>query len=180
MSGPKKETPKAATPKAATPKAAPAEEPASQPEAAPGGASQTAQATAAMSGAVSDVRSKLVAGEQFVLAAALSIVLVSYLIFEFLLDYRILGDFSVLLAVLTVLAIWVHRWGHYDFGPAYRIIIGALGVSLALLAILNLLAWARLGGGSGDFLGFIGRLIYWAGGIAAFYGAWMVFRTREE
>jgi hypothetical protein len=180
MSGPKKETPKAATPKAATPKAAPAEEPASQPEAAPGGASQTAQATAAMSGAVSDVRSKLVAGEQFVLAAALSIVLVSYLIFEFLLDYRILGDFSVLLAVLTVLAIWVHRWGHYDFGPAYRIIIGALGVSLALLAILNLLAWARLGGGSGDFLGFIGRLIYWAGGIAAFYGGWMVFRTREE
>ncbi len=175
MSGPKKETPKAATPKAA-----PAEEPASQPEAAPGGASQTAQATAAMTGAVSDVRSKLVAGEQFVLAAALSIVLVSYLIFEFLLDYRILGDFSVLLAVLTVLAIWVHRWGHYDFGPAYRIIIGALGVSLALLAILNLLAWARLGGGSGDFLGFIGRLIYWAGGIAAFYGAWMVFRTREE
>jgi len=180
MSGPKKETPKAATPKAATPKAAPAEEPASQPEAAPGGASQTAQATAAMSGAVSDVRAKLVGGEQFVLAAALSIVLVSYLIFEFLLDYRILGDFSVLLAVLTVLAIWVHRWGHYDFGPAYRIIIGALGVSLALLAILNLLAWARLGGGSGDFLGFIGRLIYWAGGIAAFYGAWMVFRTREE
>ncbi len=82
--------------------------------------------------------------------------------------------------MLTVLAIWVHRWGHYDFGPAYRIIIGALGVSLALLAILNLLAWARLGGGSGDFLGFIGRLIYWAGGIAAFYGAWMVFRTREE
>jgi hypothetical protein len=175
MSGPKKETPKAATPKAA-----PAEEPASQPEAAPGGASQTAQATAAMSGAVSDVRSKLVAGEQFVLAAALSIVLVSYLIFEFLLDYRILGDFSVLLAVLTVLAIWVHRWGHYDFGPAYRIIIGALGVSLALLAILNLLAWARLGGGSGDFLGFIGRLIYWAGGVAAFYGGWLVFRTREE
>ncbi len=175
MSGPKKETPKAAPAKDA-----PAEEPASQPEAAPSGPSQTAQATAAMSGAVSDVRAKLVAGEQFVLAAALSIVLVSYLIFEFLLDYRILGDFSVLLAVLTVLAIWVHRWGHYDFGPAYRIIIGALGVSLALLAILNLLAWARLGGGSGDFLGFIGRLIYWAGGIAAFYGAWMVFRTREE
>jgi hypothetical protein len=176
MSGPKKETPKAAPAKDAPAEAGP-----TQPEAAgPSGPSQTSQATAAMSGAVSDVRSKLVAGEQFVLTAALSIVLVSYLIFEFLLDYRILGDFSVLLAVLTILAIWVHRWGHYDFGSGYRILIGALAVSLALLAIMNLLAWARLGGGSGDFLGFIGRLIYWAGGVAAFYGGWLVFRTREE
>ncbi len=100
--------------------------------------------------------------------------------FQFLLDYRIFAsDFTVVLAALTVLAIWVHRWGHYDFGSAYRIIIGALGVSLALFALMSLLAWARLGGGSGDFLHLIGRLLYWASGVAAFVGAWQVFRTRD-
>ena len=134
------------------------------------------------SAAISDVRAKLVAGEQFVLGAAgWSSSLVSYLIWQFLLDYRIFVDnFVVLVAVLTVLAIWVHRWGHYDFGKAYRIIIGALGVSLALFALMNLLAWARLGGGSIGFLHLIGRLLYWAAGVAAFVGAWQVFRTRED
>ena len=167
MSGPKKETPEA-----------PVEEP--TPEATPSGPSQTAAATAAATAAIGDVRAKLVAGEQFVLSAALLIVVVSYFIFEFLLDYRVVGDFSVLLAVLTVLAIWIHRWGHYDFGTGYRIIIGALGVSLALLALMNLLAWARVGGPSSDFLHLLGRLTYWAAGVAAFVGAWQVFRTRED
>jgi hypothetical protein len=178
MSGPKKETPKKETPKAQTPKAAPAEEPQSQP--APSGSSQTAQATAAMSSAVGAVRERLVGGEQFALTAAGAIVLI-YVIWQFLLEYRIFVDnFPVILAALTVLAIWVHRWGHYDFGNGYRIIIGALGVSLALFALMNLLAWARAGGGSVDFLHLIGRLLYWASGVAAFYGAWIVFRTRED
>jgi hypothetical protein len=128
---------------------------------------------------VSAVRERLIAGEQFVLAAAGGIVLI-YLVFQFLLDYRIFAsDFTVVLAALTVLAIWVHRWGHYDFGSAYRIIIGALGVSLALFALMSLLGWARLGGGSQDFVHLIGRLLYWAAGIAAFVGAWQVFRTRD-
>jgi hypothetical protein len=126
------------------------------------------------------VRERLVGGEQFVLAAAGSIVLI-YLVFQFLLDYRIFAShFTVVLAALTVLAIWVHRWGHYDFGSAYRILIGALGVSLALFALMSLLAWARLGGNSQDFLHLIGRLLFWASGVAAFYGGWLVFRTREE
>ena len=170
MSGPKNESPKNA----------PAEEPQSQPaQPASTGPSQTAQATAAASAAVSAVRERLIAGEQFVLAAAGGIVLI-YLVFQFLLDYRIFAsDFTVVLAALTVLAIWVHRWGHYDFGSAYRIIIGALGVSLALFALMSLLGWARLGGGSQDFVHLIGRLLYWAAGIAAFVGAWQVFRTRD-
>ena len=156
----------------------PAEEP--KPEAAPSGPTQTQQATAAASAAISDVREKLVAGEQFMLSAAGGIVLI-YLIWQFLLDYRIFVDnFPVIIAVLTVLAIWVHRWGHYDFGTAYRIIIGALGVSLALFALMSLLGWARLGGNSVDFLHLIGRLLYWAAGVAAFVGAWQVFRTREN
>jgi hypothetical protein len=167
MSGPKKETPET-----------PPQEP--QGEATPAGPSQTAQATAAATAALSDVRAKLVAGEQFVLGAALTIIFVSYFIFHFLLDNPVVGDFSVLLAVLAVLAIWIHRWGHYDFGSGYRILIGALGVSLALLALMNLLAWARLGGNSSDFLHLLGRLTYWAAGVAAFVGAWQVFRTREE
>ncbi len=167
-------------PKSQTPKDAPAEEPQSQPAPpAPAGPSQTAQATAAATAAVSAVRERLIAGEQFVLAAAGGIVLI-YLVFQFLLDYRIFAsDFTVVLAALTVLAIWVHRWGHYDFGSAYRIIIGALGVSLALFALMSLLGWARLGGGSQDFVHLIGRLLYWAAGIAAFVGAWQVFRTRD-
>lgn len=161
----------------------PAEEPAQEatPEAAaPTGPSQAQQASAAATAAISDVRAKLVAGEQFVLGAALTIAIVSYFIFDFLLDNPVVGDFSVLLAVLTVLAIWVHRWGHYDFGSGYRIVIGALGVSLALLALMNLLAWARVGGPSSDFLHLLGRLTYWAAGVAAFVGAWQVFRTRED
>ena len=168
MSGPEKK---------AAPEA-PAEEP--QQSAEPSGPTQTQQATAAATAALSDVRSKLVAGEQFMLAAALVIVVVAYFIFDFLLDNAVVGDFTVLLAVLTVLAIWVHRWGHYDFGSGYRIILGALGVSLALLALMNLLAWARVGGSSSDFLHLIGRLTYWAAGVAAFVGAWQVFRTRED
>ena len=156
----------------------PAEEPTA--EAASASPSQAQQASAAASAAISDVREKLVAGEQFVLGAALVIVVVSYFIFDFLFNYNtIVGDFSVLLAVLTILAIWVHRWGHYDFGKAYRIIIGALGVSLALLALMNLLAWARLTP-SVDFVELLGRLTYWASGVAAFVGAWQVFRTRED
>lgn len=176
MSGPKKEIPNQTPPIAPEPTPEPA--PASTTESTASAA--TAQATAAVSDAVGAVRERLVAGEQFVLAAAASIVVIAYLIFQFLLDYNILSDFAVLLAVLTILAIWVHRWGHYDFGPGYRILIGALGVSMALLAIINLLAWARVGGGSVDFLHFIGRLIYWASAVAAFYGAWLVFRTRED
>jgi hypothetical protein len=165
-------------PKNETPEKTPAEEP--QPEAAPSGPSQTAQATAAASAAISDVRAKLIAGEQFVLGAAGGIVLI-YLIWQFLLEYRIFVDnFPVIIAVLTVLAIWIHRWGHYDFGKAYRIIIGALGVSLALFALMSLLAWARAGGNSQDFFHLLGRLLYWASGVAAFVGAWQVFRTRED
>jgi len=164
MSGPKKETPAETPPE-------PQPEQSSEP-------SQTKQATAAATAALSDVRAKLIAGEQFLLASALVIVVVSYFIFEFLLDYRVLSDFTVLLSVLTVLTIWVHRWGHYDFGTGYRILVAALGVSLAILALMNLLAWARLGGGSVDFLHLLGRLSYWASGVAAFVGAWQVFRTR--
>jgi hypothetical protein len=169
------------TPSSKTPET-PAKEPAPETtsDASAAGPSQTAQATAAATAAISDVRAKLVAGEQFLLSAAGGIVII-YLVWQFLLDYRIFVDsFPVVLAVLTVLAIWVHRWGHYDFGSAYRIIIGAVGVSLALFALMNLLAWARVGGGSTDFLHLIGRLLYWAAGVAAFVGAWQVFRTRES
>jgi hypothetical protein len=145
-----------------------------------GGSASTAQATAAVSSAVNVVRERLVAGEQLVLSAALAIVVVVFFIFDFLLDYHLISSFTVVIAVLTVLAIWVHRWGHYDFGNGYRLVVGALGISLALFAVLSLLAWARMGGGAGDFLRLIGLIIYWISGIAAGYGAWLVFRVREE
>jgi len=133
-----------------------------------------------MSSAVSIVRERLVAGEQIVLVAAAVIVGVVYFIFEFLLDYRVVTSFTVVIAVLAILAIWIHRWGHYDFGKGYRIVIGALGISLALFAVTSLLAWIRVGGDSVDFLHLLSRIIYWVSGIAAGYGAWLVFRTRDE
>ena len=156
-------------PKSETPNEAPAEQ-----------GSTTAQATAAATAAVSAVREKLVAGEQFALVGALSIVGLSWFIFSFLLDNPfIISDFAVLLAALLVLTIWVHRWGHYDFGKAYRITIAGLGVALAILALMNLLMWARHYDELGNLSQLLGRLIYWAGGVAAFVGAWQVFRTRE-
>lgn len=179
MSGPGNETP-------STPPKAPPTTPPSQPTTPPGqpappaGGGSTAQATAAVSSAVSILRQRLVAGEQMLLTAAASIVVIVYLLFQFLLDYPIVSDFTVVVAVLTVLAIWIHRWGHYDFGTAYRIVIGALGVSLALFAVINFLAWVRVGGDSAGFLHLIGRIIFWVSGIAAGYGAWLVFRVRED
>jgi hypothetical protein len=155
------------------------ETPSPAPQGQPPASGSTSQATAAVSNAVSIVRQRLVAGEQLVLVAAAVIVVVVYLIFQFLLDYFVVSDFTVVLAVLTILAIWIHRWGHYDFGNGYRIIIGALGMSLALFAVINLLGWIRGGGDSVDFLHLIGRIIFWVSGIAAGYGAWLVFRLRE-
>jgi|GEM_PF-5649251 len=175
MSGPENETPKKTTAKKPPVEETPVEEPAQ-----PAGPSQAAQATAAASAAVSTVRDKLVAGEQLVLTSALSVVLVVYLIFEFLLDYRVISNFTVWIAVLAILSIWIHRWGHYDFGKAYRLVIGALGLSLALFAVMNFLEWARGGGGAGEFLRLIGFIIYWISGLAAGYGAWLVFRIRED
>jgi len=170
MSGPENVTP----PSSATPPTEPQTPPSS-------GGGSTAQATEMVGSAVSAMRERLVAGEQLLLVAAATIVVIVYFLFRFLLDYRlIISDIAVVVAVLTVLAIWVHRWGHYDFGKGYRILVGALGISLALFALMNLLAWARAGGGSGDFLGLLGQIIYWVAGIAAGYGAWMVFRTRES
>jgi hypothetical protein len=171
MSGPGNENP-------TTPPKVPPTTPPGQPAKSSGGGS--ASATTTVTNAVAIVRERLLAGEQLVLTAAAVIVLIVYLLFQFLLDYPIVSDFTVVMAVLTILAIWIHRWGHYDFGKGYRILIGALGVSLALFAIINLLAWVRVGGGSGDFLHLIGRIIFWVSGLAAGYGAWMVFRVRED
>ena len=164
-------------PKSDTQKEAPPKKAASKPQ-EPAAASTTAQASAVVGDAVVAVRERLVAGEQMLLVSAAVIVAVVYLLFDFLLDYRVISSFTVVVAVFTVLAIWIHRWGHYDFGAAYRIVIGALGLALALFAVLNLLTWARAGGGSGDFLGLIGLVIYWISGLVAGYGAWSVFRSR--
>lgn len=182
MSGPENVTPPPATtpPPAATPPppVTPPPPPAAAPP--PSGSGSTAQASEMVGSAVSALRERLVAGEQLLLVAAATIVVIVFFLFRFLLDYRfIISDITVVVAVLTVLAIWVHRWGHHDFGNTYRIIVGALGLSLALFAVINLLGWARAGGGSGDFLGLLGQIIYWIAGIAAGYGAWLVFRIRE-
>jgi hypothetical protein len=168
MSGPKKETP---------------EKPAEGAQGQSTGAAATAgaaQATAAAGAALTAVRERLVAGEQLLLTAALVIV-ADYLVFDFLFDYPVfVGGFVPVVAVLTVLAIWVHRWGHYDFGKGYRILVGALGVSLALFAVTSFLAWLRVGGDSVDVWHLLSRFIYWLAGVAAFVGAWQVFRTRES
>ena len=124
------------------------------------------------------VRERLQVGEQILLVGAALIIAV-YVIFEVILGHRIFfdGRIPVVVAVLTVLAIWVHRWGHYDFGNGYRILLGAFGVTLLLFAFSNFLTMVRFGL-PGDGLFLLGLLLYWAGGAAALYGGWMVFRSR--
>jgi hypothetical protein len=174
MSGPANETPKRTRP--------PATEPAAPPPAPAPAPPPAAPTTAAVTSAVSQVRARLMAGEQMVLLGAALIVGIAWFIFQFVLAYFVVSDFTVLVAVLAILAIWVHRWGHYDFGSAYRIVIGALGVSLALFAVLSLLAWFRgvINVGMGDALRVVGLIVYWVGGLVAGYGAWLVFRTRDR
>lgn len=162
----------------------PTQEPAGRPSRQTRGSSQTAQASAAVSNAVGVVRERLVAGEQIALVAAALIVAV-WIIWDLIFDIgpgpliNIVGSFTLLIAVLMILAIWVHRWGQYDFGPGYRIILGALGVSLGLFAITDLLLTFRtdIDASASQWLG---NLLFWIGGLAAVYGSWMVFRSRES
>jgi hypothetical protein len=174
MSGPANETPKRTRP--------PASEPAAPPPAPAPAPPPATPTSAAVTSAVSQVRARLMAGEQMVLLGAALIVGIAWFIFQFVLAYFVVSDFTVLVAVLAILAIWVHRWGHYDFGNGYRIVIGALGVSLAVFAVLSLLAWFRgvINVGMGDALRVVGLIVYWIGGLVAGYGAWLVFRTRDR
>ena len=182
MSGPENETPKE-TP---TPKKSASTKPSSasgsaQPNDAgtgSGSSASTAQATAAVSNAVSIVRERLVAGEQMALTGA-GLIAAVWIIWDLIFDERTISQFTLLIAVLMLLAIWVHRWGHYDFGTGYRIVIGALGVALALFAVTNFLIVIRTGINAGAF-DLLGLLLFWIGGVMAGYGAWLVFRIRAE
>ena len=107
--------------------------------------------------------------------------IIVYLLFQFLLDYFIVSDFTVVMAVLT-------DPGH--LGPS----LGPLRLRERLphphrraracpwrcSPIINFLASCEDGGGAGDALRFIGLIIYWIAGLAAGYGAWLVFRLRED
>ena len=137
----------------------------------------TAQATAAVSSAVSTVRERLVTGEQLVLVGA-GLVAAVWVIFDLLFDYNTVSTFTLLIAVLAILAVWVHRWGHHDFGSGYRIVIAALGISLALFAVTSFLLIIR-SGINAEALQLLGLLLFWVGGVVAGYGAWLVFRTRD-
>jgi hypothetical protein len=102
-----------------------------------------------------------------------------YIIFQVIFGRRIFFEsIPVVVAVLTVLAIWVHRWGHHDFGSGYRVLLGGLGVVLLLFAFTNFLSVVRFGI-TADALELLGLLLYWAGAAAALYGGWMVFRARS-
>jgi hypothetical protein len=123
------------------------------------------------------VRERLQVGEQILLVGAALIVGV-YLLFQVILGQRIFFEaLPVVVAVLTILAIWVHRWGHYDFGSGYRILLGGFGVALLLFAFTNFLGVVRFGLNA-EALELVALLLYWAGGAAALYGGWMVFRAR--
>jgi hypothetical protein len=175
MSGPENETPSRSTRSRPTPPAEPvAPAPASS---APASQPPTAQASEAVSSAMSAVRERLQVGEQILLVGAALIVL-DYIIFQVIFGRRIFTEsIPVVVAVLTLLAIWVHRWGHHDFGAGYRVLLGAFGVTLLLFAFTNFLTVVRFGI-TADALELLGLLLYWAGGAAALYGGWMIFRSR--
>ena len=195
MTGPENETPagnetptrssraRAASPSSgsagSTPQAAPPPPPPPPPPADTGGTGSAAagQATAAVSSAMTAVRERLQTGEQLVLLGA-ALILLSYVLFQLILGNRVFQDMTVLVAVLALLAIWAQRWGHYDLGGGYRMLVGALGVALALFAILNFLDRIRFGINAQDFQ-LLGILLFWVGGIVAGYGGWLLFRARE-
>jgi hypothetical protein len=141
-----------------------------------GSGSSASQISGAVSGAMSDVMTRLQRGEQITLAGAALVVGV-WVVFQLILGKFVMTNFALVIAILIVLAIWIHRWGHYDFGNGYRIVLGALGVSLALFAIINLLETFRFGL-TAEALSWLGLLLYWIGGLVAGFGAWQVFRTR--
>lgn len=141
------------------------------------GGGSTAAATAAVTNTVNTVRERLQAGEQMALTGAGLVALV-WVVFDLIFDFRTVSQFTLLVAVLAILAIWVHRWGHYDFGTGYRIVLGALGLALALFAVTNFLLTIRTGI-SASAMELLGLLLFWVGGVVAGYGAWRVFRARE-
>ena len=138
----------------------------------------TAAAAEAVSNTVNTVRERLKTGEQLALSGAMLVALV-WVVFDLIFDDRTVSSFTLLIAVLAILAIWVHRWGHYDFGSSYRIVIGALGLALSLFAVTNFLLVIRTGI-SASAVQLLGLLLFWVGGVVAGYGAYLVFRAREE
>jgi hypothetical protein len=136
----------------------------------------TAQLGGAVSDAMSQVRSRLQLGEQLLLIGA-GLVLLVFVIFQVLLADIVLNDMTVVTAVLAIAAVWVHRWGHHDFGNGYRLIVGALGLALAIFAIVNFLTFLRLGAGADGGGALLAHIVLWAGGLIAGYGAWVVWRT---
>jgi hypothetical protein len=173
-STPPAETPPTTDTEATTPAAKPAA-PASPPPST-GGAAASSQLSASVSDAMSLVRARLQLGEQLLLVGA-GLVLLVYVLFQVLLDSIRLNDMTVVTAVLALAAVWVHRWGHHDFGNGFRLVVGALGLSLAIFAIVNFLTFLRVGGGADGGGELLARIVLWAGGIIAGYGAWLVWRT---
>jgi hypothetical protein len=159
---------------ATTPEAAPPPPPSAD---AGAGSAAAGQATAAVSSAMTAVRERLQTGEQLVLLGAAVIVL-SYVLFQLILGNRVFSDITMLVAVLALLTIWAHRWGHFDLGDSYRLLVAALGIALALFAVLNFLDRIRFGINAQDFQ-LLGVLLFWVGGIVAGYGAWLLTRSRS-
>lgn len=184
MSGPENETPSRSTRSRATSQASEPTSPPAPPEPASSstGSTQpaTAQASAAVSGAVTAVRERLQVGEQILLIGAALIVL-DYIIFQVIFGRLIFipDAVPVVTAVLAILAIWVQRWGHHDFGAGYRVLLAGFGAALLLYALAHFLDQIRFGI-SADALELLGVLLYWAGGAAALYGGWMMFRGRAR
>lgn len=139
--------------------------------------SSTSAATAAVTSTVKEVRQKLQSGEQLVLTGAGLVALV-WIIFDLIFDYRTVSTFTLLIAVFALLAIYIHRWGHHDFGSGYRVLIGALGIALAFFAVTDFLITIRTGISAGA-LQLVGLLLFWVGGVVAGYGGWLVFRSRD-
>lgn len=140
-----------------------------------GSAPTAAQLGGAMSGAMSAFRERLQPGEQLALLGG-ALVLGVYLIFHLLLLKYSPSEMAILVSLLLLVVVWAESWGQQDLGGNYRVVVGLLGLSLATFAVLSFLAFIRVGG-SFDALELVARLIYWAAGLLAGYGALLIWRA---
>jgi hypothetical protein len=131
---------------------------------------------------MSGMLSKMSKGEQLALAGAAVVVVISFLLFDIILNATFgFSDLAITASVALLAVVWVKTEGRYDIGANYRLIVTLLCLSIAVPAAVSVLHWLRLAitpFGIGGGLGLVAALSFWVGGALAGVGAWWVWKGR--